>query len=138
MKDGGRGMRTGMVQRRQGAKRAPVENARRRPFTADGWSSASPLASTRRTHLVLDIIRKKKHFLIKPHPTNTRRKLPNPSPLNKNCNFVPKKVQIKNEISNYKCRVYYAIIKKLFDVCVKLYLKKKKRYNNGVDTFVAR
>lgn len=49
-----------MVQRRQGAKRAPVENARRRPFTADGWSSASPLASTRRTHLVLDIIRKKK------------------------------------------------------------------------------
>lgn len=67
MKDGGRGMRTGMVQRRQGAKGAPVENARRRPFTADGWSSASPLASTRHTHLVLDITRKKKkkHFLKK-------------------------------------------------------------------------
>lgn len=81
--------------------------------------------------------KKKKHFLIKPHPTNTRRKLPNPSPLNKNCNFVSKKVQIKNEISNSKCRVYYAIIKKLFDVCIKLYLK-RKRYNNGVDTFVAR
>ena len=35
-----------MVQRRQGVKGAPVENARRRPFTADGWSSVSPLASS--------------------------------------------------------------------------------------------
>lgn len=62
MKNGGRGMRTGMVQRRQGAKGAPVENARRRPFTADGWSSASPLASTRHTHLVPDIIIKRNAF----------------------------------------------------------------------------
>lgn len=44
MVDGG-GMRTGMVQRRQGVKGVPVENTRRRPFTADGWSSVSPLAS---------------------------------------------------------------------------------------------
>lgn len=91
MKDGGRGMRTGMVQRRQGAKGAPVENARRRPFTADGWSSASPLASTRHTHLVLDITRKKKKHFLKKMATLLERTLV-PSLLNKNCDFVSKEI----------------------------------------------
>lgn len=102
MKDGGRGMRTGMVQRRQGAKGAPVENARRRPFTADGWSSASPLASTRHTHLVLDITKKKK-TLFKKIATLLERTLV-PSLLNKNCNFVSKEIykqKIKYQISKW-------------------------------------
>lgn len=54
MKDGGRGMRTGMVQRRQGVRGASVENARRRPFTADGWSSPFPVASNPRSSLFLN------------------------------------------------------------------------------------
>lgn len=80
-----------MVQRRQGAKGAPVENARRRPFTADGWSSASPLASTRHTHLVLDITRKKKKHFLKKMATLLERTLV-PSLLNKNCDFVSKEI----------------------------------------------
>lgn len=93
MKDGGRGMRTGMVQRRQGAKGAPVENARRRPFTADGWSSASPLASTRHTHLVLNFIKKNTLFNKIATPLRTLvETIKLPPLLNKNCNFVLKKI----------------------------------------------